>query len=218
MALSENEVRAEHQRLDDLDAEIGDGGTDADDLLARGRSTREFTSCSTLAQTAASISMTLANMRAVGFRIGREAREFGVGGRHGGNALELADERGQRRVLHELVQRMRLLDDRAQRFAVAGLVQELMGDGQRAHDGFAFRLARQHDARRGGEVALDVPQQLGAIHAGHAHVGDDDVRGRLLHLLERLLAAECEGHVPALAFLSQGITQAIENGLFVVDK
>ena len=113
---------------------------------------------------------------------------------------------------------MRLLDDRAQRLAVAGLVQELMGHGQRAHDRFALRLARQHDARRGGEVALDVAQQFGAVHAGHAHVGDDDVRRSLLHLLQRLLAAERERHVPALAFLAQGISQAIEDGLFVVDK
>ena len=93
-----------------------------------------------------------------------------------------------------------------------------MGDGQRAHDGFALGLAGQHDARRGGEVALDVAQQLGAVHAGHAHVGDDDVRGRLLHRFERLLAAEGEGHFPALAFLAQGIAQAIEDGLFVIDK
>jgi hypothetical protein len=113
---------------------------------------------------------------------------------------------------------MRLLDDRAQGLAVAGLVQELMGHGQRAHDGFAFRLARQHDARRAREVALDVAQQLGAVHAGHAHVGDDDVRRGLLHLLERLLAAEREGHVPALALLAQGVAQTIEDGLFVVDK
>jgi hypothetical protein len=82
-------------------------------------------------------------------------------------------------------------------------VQELVGDGQRPHDGFAFRLARQHDACRGREVALDVAQQLGAVHARHAHVGDDDVGRRLLHVLQRLLAAEREGHFPALAFLAQ---------------
>ena len=113
---------------------------------------------------------------------------------------------------------MGLLDDRAQCFAVTGLVQELMRDRQRTHDGFALGLAGQHDARGRGEVALDVAQQLGAVHAGHAHVGDDDVRRSLLHLLERLLAAEREGHLPALALLSQGIAQAIENGLFVIDK
>ena len=162
--------------------------------------------------------MTLANAALSAFGSGRQARQFGVGRRHGGNAFELAHERGQRRVLHELVQRMGLLDDRAQRFAVAGLVQELMGHRQRAHDGFALRLAGQHDARRGGEVALDVAQQLGAVHARHAHVGDDHVGRSLLHLLERLLAAEREGHLPALAFLAQGIAQAIENGLFVIDK
>ena len=33
-----------------------------------------------------------------------------------------------------------------------------------------------------------------------------------------LLAAEGESHLPALAFLAQGIAQAIEDGLFVVDK
>jgi hypothetical protein len=63
-----------------------------------------------------------------------------------------------------------------------------------------------------------VPQQFSAVHTGHAHVGDDDVRGGLLHVFERLLAAEREGHVPALALLAQGIAQAIENGLFVIDK
>ena len=113
---------------------------------------------------------------------------------------------------------MGLLDHRAQRLAVAGLVQELVGHRQCPHDGFALRLAGEHDACRGGEVTLDVAQQLGAIHARHAHVGDDHVGRRLLHLLERLLAAEREGHVPALAFLAQGIPQAIENGLFVIDK
>ena len=113
---------------------------------------------------------------------------------------------------------MGLLDHRAQRLAVAGLVQELVGHRQRPHDGFALRLAGEHDARRGGEVTLDVAQQLGAIHARHAHVGDDHVGRRLLHLLERLLAAEREGHLPALAFLAQGIAQAIEDGLFVIDK
>ena len=113
---------------------------------------------------------------------------------------------------------MRLLDHRAQRFTVAGLVQELMGHGQRAHDGFAFRLAGQHDARRGGEIALDVAQQLGAVHAGHAHVSDDDVGRGLLHRIEGLLAAEREGHLPALALLAQRVAQAIEDGLLVIDK
>jgi hypothetical protein len=116
------------------------------------------------------------------------------------------------------VEVVRLLDDGAQRFAVTGLVQELVGDRQRPHDGFALGLAGQHDARRGGEVALDVAQQLGAVHARHAHVGDDHVRRRLLHVFEGLLAAEGEGHLPALAFLAQGVAQAIEDGLFVVDK
>jgi hypothetical protein len=37
-------------------------------------------------------------------------------------------------------------------------------------------------------------------------------------VFERLLAAESKGHVPTLAFLSQGIAQAIEDGLFVIDK
>jgi hypothetical protein len=83
----------------------------------------------------------LGKRRRVGFRIGRKARELRVRGRHRRDALELADQRGQRGILHELVQRMGLLDDRAQRIAVAGLVQELMGDRQRAHDGFASRLA-----------------------------------------------------------------------------
>jgi hypothetical protein len=87
-----------------------------------------------------------------------------------------------------------------------------------SHDGFALGLAGEHDARRGGEVALDVTQQLGAVHAGHAHVGDHDVRGSFLHLLERLLAAEREGHVPAFALLAQTVAEAVENGLFVVDK
>ena len=83
---------------------------------------------------------------------------------------------------------------------------------------FALGLAGQHDAGGGREVTLNVAQQFGAVHAGHAHVGDDDVRGRLLHCFQRLLAAEGEGHFPTLAFLAQGVTQAIENGLFVIDK
>jgi hypothetical protein len=116
------------------------------------------------------------------------------------------------------VQVVRLLDHRAQRFAVAGLVQELVRDRQRPHDGFALGLPGQHDARRRREVALDVSQQLRAVHAGHAHVGDDHVGRGLLHGVERLLAAEREGHLPALAFLAQRIAQAIEDGLLVIDK
>jgi hypothetical protein len=37
-------------------------------------------------------------------------------------------------------------------------------------------------------------------------------------VFQGLLAAEGESHVPTLALLAEGVAQAIEDGLFVVDK
>ena len=78
-----------------------------------------------------------------------------------------------------------------------------MRHGQRAHDGFALGLSGEHDARGGREIALDLAKQFGAVHARHAHVGDDHVGRRLLHVVERLLPAERERHFPPLALLAQ---------------
>jgi hypothetical protein len=193
---------AEHQRLDDLDAQVRHRRPDADDLLAQ----PEVRGIHELQHFRADRGVHLDDLREGGgirLRIRGEPRELRICRRYRGDALELAHERRQRRVLHELVQRMRLLDDRAQRFAVARFVEELVRDGQRPHDRLAFRLARQHDARGRGKIPLDVPQQLRAIHAGHAHVGDDHVGRRLLHRVQCLLAAQREGHFPALALLAQ---------------
>src|SRR3712207_8939654 len=43
----------------------------------------------------------------------------------------------------------------------------------RSHDGFTLGLAGEHDARRRGVIALDVAQQLGAVHARHAHRSEE---------------------------------------------
>ena len=62
------------------------------------------------------------------------------------------------------------------------------------------------------------PSKRRPVHPGHLHVRDDDV-GRLLgEGLERRLAARGEEHRPHVAVPVHGVTQALEQVRFVIDK
>ena len=63
-----------------------------------------------------------------------------------------------------------------------------------------------------------MAQQRGAVHAGHAHVHDDDVARRAVELGEGIRATAGEEHLPLVALRAQRVAQAVQYVLLVVDE
>src|SRR5687767_14915024 len=93
-----------------------------------------------------------------------------------------------------------------------------MRDAERLHDRFGLGLPGEDEANRVGVVALHDFQQLRAVHARHAHVGDHDFAGLGAQRIERRLGAADEGHLPLVALGPKHALQAFEHAWFVVDE
>ena len=79
-------------------------------------------------------------------------------------------------------------------------------------------MTRKDDAR-GPRMALhDLVQQLGAIHAGHAHVGHHHVRGMLRHQLHRVRPAAGKNHLPFPAHPVERPLQPLQDQRLVIHK
>jgi hypothetical protein len=59
---------------------------------------------------------------------------------------------------------------------------------------------------------------LGAIHPGHAHVGDHNVKWGLSHGLQGFGAAVGECDFPLCAHAAQAVLDALQNHGFIIDK
>ena len=88
-------------------------------------------------------------------------------------------------VVEEILQVARPVNHGAQSLAIARLAEKLMRNPDSAARGFWLCLSREHDADCAGIVLLHLLQQRGAVHARHAHVGDDDVEGLPFELGQR---------------------------------
>ena len=93
-----------------------------------------------------------------------------------------------------------------------------MRDAQRLHHGFGLGLPGEDQADGVGIFALHDLEQLGAAHAGHAHVRDHHLAGLGAQRIERRLRAADEGHLPLVALGTQHALQAFEHARLVVDE
>ena len=98
-------------------------------------------------------------------------------------------------------------------------VDGAVGNGGAMTDGQAMGLMQAlNSVRLVLGTLLDVGEELAAVHAGHAHVGDDHVEGRHLHERQRGFAAFGEGHVPVQSAAVQHAPQARQDPGFVIDE
>ena len=64
----------------------------------------------------------------------------------------------------------------------------------------------------------DLLQESGAIHAGHPHVGDDDIHRALLHEGQGLRAARCDMDIPTLLLPFKGERVKLKEAGFVINE
>jgi len=86
----------------------------------------------------------------------------------------------------------------------------------RLDDGGQVGVAGEQDAAGGGIQAVDLGQQRGAVHAGHARIAHHQIDRPGRHDLQRLGAAGGQYHVIGLA--AQQAAQAVKDRLFIVDQ
>src|SRR5258708_2889396 len=61
-------------------------------------------------------------------------------------------------------------------------------------------------------------QKLGAVHARHAHVRNNDIKGVLPHQLQGFAAAFCKYHLPFRAQMAQHALQTFQDEGLIIDK
>ena len=101
---------------------------------------------------------------------------------------------------------------------VAGLGQILVAGADGSQDGFAIRLSGKNDADGARKFGLDQVEQFGAIHAGHAHVGDHDVEGGESHGLQSFRPAVGEFDFPLGPHGAQAALNALQHQRLVIDE
>src|SRR5581483_4354742 len=124
-----------------------------------------------------------------------------------GQAVHLADDLLHRVADQAVAKVAGPFQHGPQHLAIARRAEELMGRGHRANDPVVLRLPRKDDTRRFGIAMLHVLEQRCSVHAGHAHVADDDVERLHLEEVEGGLAAGGELDLPTLPILAQEIPQ-----------
>src|SRR5437763_912922 len=79
-------------------------------------------------------------------------------------------------------------------------------------------MARQDEPGRSWEALHYLVEKLGAVHPGHAHVRNYDVKGMLADALQGFDATIYEFHVPLVAHRIEHALETLENEGFVVNK
>lgn len=105
-----------------------------------------------------------------------------------------------------------------QGFDVARLGEEAVTHDRNPDGGLCLGVAGEHDARHSGVGVAHQSEQLGPVHAGHAHVRHHDVAGCLREMVERLRPSDAERHVPLVSLGAQGAPEAVEDTGLVVDE
>jgi hypothetical protein len=108
--------------------------------------------------------------------------------------------------------------DRREHLRAHGLREEPVGRGGRLHGAELARLTGEHHSQSLRLREPHPPEQLGAVHAGHSHVGDDRVERRLLERLERLRCTLGEDHLPLLALGAQAQAEALQDARLVIHE
>jgi hypothetical protein len=116
----------------------------------------------------------------------------------------------------ELLQRQRHGD--AQVVVVPGLEDELVHRAfvDRAHDRVGVGVAGEHDADRVGRTLFHLLQKLGAVHARHHEVADDQVHRTLGQAFEPFLAAA--GGEDVVVFLAKHAPQRPHDADLVIHQ
>ena len=138
--------------------------------------------------------------------------------RHGRDRLEPAHQLPQAVVVQKFLEDARALDRALQQVGVARFRQVLMGGADRPQDQVHIGVTREDDPHRPRVAVADAGEQLGAVHAGHAHVRHDDVELVLFEQLQRRLRPAGEVHLPVAAPAAQHPSQSVEDHLLVVDE
>src|SRR5271155_5176844 len=143
---------------------------------------------------------------------------FDAGFRERRQLLHGADDAFEALVIQDAVEAGGALDGGLQGVLIAGLHKKLVRDRHGVESGFQFGVAGKNDAKDAGILFAHGFEQSGAIHSGHAHIGNDHVERSGLHHLQRGLTAGSERHFPDIALRTQHALQAFENPAFIIHK
>ena len=110
------------------------------------------------------------------------------------------------------------LDRGLNRLRIARLRQELVRWPYRFDERFLIRLPRERNTYGLGVLPSHSVQQRHAVHAGHADVGHQHVEWFLGHLIEGLLPASDEDHLPLAAQTAEHSAQSLEDVRLIVNK
>jgi hypothetical protein len=139
-----------------------------------------------------------------------------VDGRRGRQLVHPSDDGPQGAVLEARLQVAHACDLHSQGLAVAGLAQELLRDRERPADALTVCLGRE---RHACDLRVAVPyglEQRDPVHAGHPHVGDDQVVRRQVEGGERCLPLCRDRDVP-VDLGGELPPHNLQNGRVVVD-
>ncbi len=141
-----------------------------------------------------------------------------VDARERGQLADAPDDAPQGLSIEQLVQQQATVDDILELPEVAGLAQVLVGERDQPDRLPQIGVAGQDDPDRLRPAIADDPQQLRAVHPGHAHIRYDDVVGLPLHLLDGKRAARGAIHRPCAAAAHQAQAQSLERRLLVIHE
>jgi hypothetical protein len=89
---------------------------------------------------------------------------------------------------------------------------------ERAQDGFAVGLPGERHAHYLGIFLLDGLEELGAIHDGHSHVGNDGVIRFARESFQSGAATLDKVHVPLRAHVVKRVLEALQDKGFIIHK
>lgn len=118
-----------------------------------------------------------------------------------------------------VVEREGARDACSEQVGVAGFSYDLVGDASGVDDCVSGELSREDETDRFWVSFHDVCEELVSCHAGHHHVGADDIkRAVLFHEFKCFSAAGGEGDVPAIAHGVQDAPESVQDILLIVYK
>src|SRR5689334_7179509 len=79
-------------------------------------------------------------------------------------------------------------------------------------------MAGKNKANGFGVNLLDFEEEVRSVHAGHAHVGNDDMERHFGHEFEGVTTVVDKAHLPFIAKRAKHALQRLQNKGFIIDK
>ena len=135
-----------------------------------------------------------------------------------GSLPDASDQLSQAILRQELLQLEAALDGVLDLSVLTRLGHILMRERSEPRGLSGIRIPRHDDAHRGGPTRFDEREQLTAVHARHAHVGDNEVDGFPIENGKRLIAADDKLHTPVVPVLIEPGPQPLQQFALIVDE